>query len=93
MPVIDECIKNSFRVTSYFGLGIFLISPSIYENNSLILFNFFKLTQHTLNMVTDARDTRSDKMLNATSWMENCTLCHTIPFLWYGVGWNAFRSI
>ena len=42
---------------------------------------------------TNARDTQSDKMLNATSWMENHTVCRPIRFLSYGVGWNAFRSI
>ena len=40
----------------------------------------------------NARDTRSDKMSNATSWMENHTVCHTIRFLSYEVGWNAFGT-
>ena len=41
----------------------------------------------------NARDTRSDKMSNATSWMENRVVCHTNRFLSYGVVWYAFRSV
>ena len=40
-----------------------------------------------------ARDTRSDKLSNEISWMENRVVCHTIRFLSYEVGWNAFKSI
>ena len=38
-----------------------------------------------------ARDTRSDKMSNATSWMENPTVCHTIRYLSYEVGWSQMK--
>ena len=41
-----------------------------------------------LSYLSKARDTQSDKMSNATSWMENRAMCHTIRFLSYEVGWS-----
>ena len=40
-----------------------------------------------------ARDTRYDKMSNATSWMENRTVCHAIRFLSYEVEWSWMESV
>ena len=41
-----------------------------------------------------ARDTRSDKMLNAASWMENHVITSDFCRMKSdGVEWNAFRSI
>ena len=37
--------------------------------------------------------THSPTKCRMISWMENRTMCYTIQFLSYEVGWNAFRSI
>ena len=39
----------------------------------------------------NAHDTQSDKMSNATSWMENRTVCHTLRFLSYEGGWSRME--
>ena len=41
----------------------------------------------------DSRDTRSNKILNSRSWMENHVVCHTIIFLSYEVGWSWIERV
>ena len=49
-------------------------------------FDYAILLRSTEKLSINARDTLSDKMSNATSWMENSVVCHTIRFLSYKIG-------